>query len=151
MKSIFGAACASLVLASLTPAQAWANPQHERMKRCNAEAKTQALKGEERKAFMGTCLRGKHDPAVGSAPAATVPATAPAALPAAAVVPAAAPAAAAPAAAPATAAAQAAPVPAPVAVAAPDKAREKACNRAATEQSLRGAKRKAFITECLSG
>ncbi|MER2554087.1 MAG: PsiF family protein, partial [Thauera sp.] len=30
------------------------------------------------------------------------------------------------------------------------KARQKACNRAATEQSLRGARRKAFITECLS-
>ena len=32
-----------------------------------------------------------------------------------------------------------------------DKARQKACNRAATEQSLRGAKRKAFIGECMSG
>ena len=32
MKSIFGAACATLVLASLTPAQVWANPQHERTK-----------------------------------------------------------------------------------------------------------------------
>ncbi|MCK6409744.1 PsiF family protein [Thauera sp.] len=145
MKSIFGAACATLVLASLTPMQAWANPQHERMKRCNAEAKAQALKGEEREVFMGTCLRGKHDAAVG-----TVPAAAPAVPPAAAVVPVAKPAAVTPAAtatAPATAAAQVA----PVAVAAPDKAREKACNRAATEQSLRGAKRKAFITECLSG
>lgn len=139
MKSIFGAACATLVLASLTPAQVWANPQHERMKRCNAEAKTQALKGEERKAFMGGCLRGKHDAAAGAAPAAV-----PAAVPAAALVPAAAPVVAA-----APAAAQAAA--APVAVATADKAREKACNRAATEQSLRGAKRKAFITECLSG
>ncbi|HMV92509.1 MAG TPA: PsiF family protein, partial [Thauera aminoaromatica] len=32
-----------------------------------------------------------------------------------------------------------------------DMARQKACNRAATEQSLRGAKRKAFIGECMSG
>ncbi|RTL30023.1 MAG: PsiF repeat-containing protein, partial [Rhodocyclaceae bacterium] len=60
MKRILGAGCAVLVLAALAPAQAWANPQHERMKRCNAEAKEQALKGEARKAFMGTCLRGKH-------------------------------------------------------------------------------------------
>jgi hypothetical protein len=141
MKSIFGAACATLVLASLTPMQAWANPQHERMKRCNAEAKAQALKGEEREAFMGGCLRGKHDAAAGAAPAAV-----PAAVPAAALVPAAAPVVAA-----APAAAQAAAAAAPVAVATADKAREKACNRAATEQSLRGAKRKAFITECLSG
>ena len=116
MKRILGAGCAVLVLAALAPAQAWANPQHERMKRCNAEAKEQALKGEARKAFMGTCLRGKHD------------AAAPAAAPG-----------------------------APVAaesvqkVSSEDKARQKACNRAATEQSLRGAKRKAFIGECMSG
>lgn len=32
--------------------------QQLRMKNCNAEAKSQSLKGEERKAFMSTCLRG---------------------------------------------------------------------------------------------
>ena len=63
MKRILGASCAVLVLVTLAPAQALANPQHERMKRCNAEAKEQALKGDARKAFMGTCLRGKHEPA----------------------------------------------------------------------------------------
>src|SRR5690606_30705554 len=36
-------------------------------------------------------------------------------------------------------------------VRAEDKARAKACNRSATEQSLRGAKRKAFIAECRKG
>ncbi|MCB1945104.1 MAG: PsiF repeat-containing protein [Thauera sp.] len=141
MKRILGAGCAVLVLAALAPAQAWANPQHERMKRCNAEAKEQALKGEARKAFMGTCLRGKHDAA---APAAAVPAQAGAGAPAQAAAPA--PAAVAPAvAAPAVAAESV------QKVSSEDKARQKACNRAATEQSLRGAKRKAFIGECMSG
>ena len=153
MKRILGAGCAVLVLAALAPAQAWANPQHERMKRCNAEAKEQALKGEARKAFMGTCLRGKHDVAapaaapgapVAAAAAAAVPAQAGAGAPAQAAAPA--PAAVAPAvAAPAVAAESV------QKVSSEDKARQKACNRAATDQSLRGAKRKAFIGECMSG
>ncbi len=151
MKRILGAGCAVLVLAALAPAQAWANPQHERMKRCNAEAKEQALKGEARKAFMGTCLRGKHDaaapaaaPGAPVAAAAAVPAQAGAGAPAQAAAPA--PAAVAPAvAAPAVAAESV------QKVSSEDKARQKACNRAATEQSLRGAKRKAFIGECMSG
>lgn len=33
--------------------------QRERMKTCNQEAKTQALKGDERKAFMKECLSSK--------------------------------------------------------------------------------------------
>jgi hypothetical protein len=32
--------------------------QQQRMKNCNAEAKGQSLKGDERKAFMSTCLKG---------------------------------------------------------------------------------------------
>ena len=32
--------------------------QQLRMKNCNADAKEQSLKGDERKAFMSTCLRG---------------------------------------------------------------------------------------------
>jgi hypothetical protein len=32
--------------------------QQERMTTCNAEAKAKALKGDEHKAFMKTCLRG---------------------------------------------------------------------------------------------
>ena len=165
MKTIIGAVCASLALMALTPAQAWANPQHERMRRCNAEAKEQTLKGEERKAFMSTCLRGRHD-----AGAAAAAGTAPAAVPAvagvdgtgeavkapvaAALTAAAAPAAMAAPAAPTTVA-PAAVAPTTVAaaetVSADDKARAKACNRSATEQSLRGAKRKAFIAECRKG
>ena len=170
MKRILGAGCAVLVLAALAPAQAWANPQHERMKRCNAEAKEQTLKGEERKAFMSTCLRGRHE--AGAAPAAA--GAAPAAAPAAAgvdgvgeVVKAPVAAAVTAAAAPAAMAAPAAAAPAPTTAApttvapttvaaaetasAEDKARAKACNRSASEQSLRGAKRKAFVAECLKG
>ena len=178
MKTIIGAVCASLALMALTPAQAWANPQHERMRRCNAEAKEQTLKGEERKAFMSTCLRGRHE--AGAAPAAA--GAAPAAAPAAAGVdgvgevvkaPVAAAAAVAPAAMAVPAAATAAPTTAAPTTAAPttaapttaapttvaaaetasaeDKARAKACNRSASEQSLRGAKRKTFIAECLKG
>ena len=33
------------------------NPQHAKMKSCNKDAKTQALKGAERKAFMKNCLK----------------------------------------------------------------------------------------------
>jgi len=32
------------------------NSQQEKMKTCNADAKTKALKGDERKAFMKSCL-----------------------------------------------------------------------------------------------
>lgn len=142
MKVVLSAAAASLVLAALSPAAAWANPQHERMKRCNQEAGAQALKGEARKAFMSGCLKGSHAEAAakaGAAPAATpVAATpAPAASPAEAPAPASAPAA----------------VPAAPAVqaTADDKARSKACNQAASEQALKGAKRKAFVSECMKG
>ena len=34
------------------------NSQQEKMKTCNADAKTKALKGADRKAFMKTCLSG---------------------------------------------------------------------------------------------
>lgn len=33
-----------------------AGPQQEKMKTCNADAKTKALTGDERKAFMKSCL-----------------------------------------------------------------------------------------------
>ena len=175
MKTIIGAVCASLALMALTPAQAWANPQHERMRRCNAEAKEQTLKGEERKAFMSTCLRGRHEAGAAPAAAGAAPAAAPAAAGvdgvgevvkapvAAAVTAAAAPAAMAAPAAAAPAPSTAAPTTAAPTTVAPttvaaaetasaeDKARAKACNRSASEQSLRGAKRKAFVAECLKG
>jgi len=40
-----------------TPATPAAHPQHNKMKDCNAEAKTKALKGDERKTFMSSCLK----------------------------------------------------------------------------------------------
>jgi hypothetical protein len=50
---------AALLSLSLT---AFANPQHQVMKTCNADAKTKALKGSERKAFMKECLsKGKEE------------------------------------------------------------------------------------------
>lgn len=43
-------------------------PQQQKMKDCNAEAKTKALKGADRKAFMKTCLSGSSAaPAAASA------------------------------------------------------------------------------------
>ena len=39
-----------------TPAQ---QAQRERMKACNADAKTQQLKGDDRKTFMSTCLKAE--------------------------------------------------------------------------------------------
>lgn len=42
-------------------------PQQQRMKDCNAEAKTKALAGAERKTFMSACLKGET---VAAAPAA---------------------------------------------------------------------------------
>lgn len=41
---------------SATPAAS--STQQDRMKACSGEAKTKGLKGDERKAFMGTCLKG---------------------------------------------------------------------------------------------
>lgn len=41
--------------ASAAPA---ASTQQDRMKACSAEAKTKGLKGDERKTFMSTCLKG---------------------------------------------------------------------------------------------
>lgn len=39
-----------------TPAAA--STQQDKMKACNADAKTKELKGDERKKFMSTCLKG---------------------------------------------------------------------------------------------
>ncbi|MDO9158890.1 MAG: PsiF family protein [Burkholderiaceae bacterium] len=41
--------------------------QQNKMKTCNAEAKTQGLKGDERKAFMSSCLSAKGAPPAGEA------------------------------------------------------------------------------------
>ena len=47
-----------------------ASSQQNKMKTCNAEAKTKELKGDERKAFMKTCLSAKADDAAATPDAA---------------------------------------------------------------------------------
>ena len=55
--SAMGAAPAAAPMAAAKPVSAKAK-QQEKMKTCNAEAKTEALKGAARKSFMKTCLSG---------------------------------------------------------------------------------------------
>lgn len=57
--------------------------QQARMKSCNAQAKANALKGDERKAFMSTCLKGqgKATPDADAASAAPAPVVAKALTP----------------------------------------------------------------------
>jgi hypothetical protein len=108
--------------------------QQQKMKDCNAEAKTQALKGDPRKAFMKECLSKNGAPAAAPAkPAAAAPAAAPAA-------------------------AAPAPAPAAAAAAAPatdkktsQKEKMKSCNADAKTKNLKGDDRKAFMSSCLKG
>lgn len=61
MKLFFGAFVAAVSLLAL-PAYAASETQpsqQNKMKTCNADAKTKALKGAERKAFMSECLKAK--------------------------------------------------------------------------------------------
>ena len=52
-----------LVLAVLFSAQGFAaTAQQEKMTSCNADASAKALKGDERKAFMSTCLKKSVPP-----------------------------------------------------------------------------------------
>lgn len=49
-----------LLLGLLMGSQGFAaTAQQEKMKTCNADATAKALKGDERKAFMSTCLKAK--------------------------------------------------------------------------------------------
>ena len=49
---------AVLVSGSVFAAEKTLTPQQERMKACNADPKAKELKGDERKAFMSSCLKG---------------------------------------------------------------------------------------------
>ncbi len=53
MKKLIAVACLGFIVS----ASAFAGAQQEKMKGCNMEAKTNALKGEERRAFMSKCLK----------------------------------------------------------------------------------------------
>lgn len=127
MKNMMLSLAAALLLGALAPADAWANPQHERMKRCSQEAKEKTLKGEERKQFMSTCLKGKHTPS-SAATTASAGEKAKGDTPT-----------------------QVAPVADSGALSPVPQDRMKECNRAATEKTLKGAERKSFISECLKG
>lgn len=52
MKKLIALFC----FAAMTAAPAFAAGQQDKMKGCNKEAKAEALKGDERKAFMKKCL-----------------------------------------------------------------------------------------------
>jgi len=136
----------ALCLLTASSSVAWANPQHERMKRCNQEAREKSLKGDDRKQFMSGCLSGKHE---GQGEVANKGAKPEAAAKTTKTQPAA----------PADKAnAASATKPAVVPVAANKEAaaldpkeRMKACNRQATEKTLAGDERKRFVSECLKG
>jgi len=102
------------------PAAGGATSQQQRMKDCNAEAASKALKGDARKTFMSSCLSG--DAAAKSA-VETKPAAA--AKPATAEKPAA-------------------------GSVTPQQQRMKDCNAEAASKELKGDARKAFMSSCLS-
>lgn len=60
--SAMAAAPAAAPMAAAAPMSAKAT-QQQKMKTCNADAKTEALKGAARKSFMKTCLSGEAAPA----------------------------------------------------------------------------------------
>lgn len=57
MKKLLALFMAGAFFAVAAPAMAADNPQQEKMKACNAQAGDK--KGDERKAFMSTCLKAK--------------------------------------------------------------------------------------------
>lgn len=59
MKRLLVLAAASIFAFGLASSAMALTPQQEKMKACNAEAKTKSLKGDERKAFMKECLSAK--------------------------------------------------------------------------------------------
>lgn len=130
MRKLILAACLSMLAVTQVHANDMSKSgkpltdQQQKMKDCNGEAKTKALKGADRKAFMKECL------SKGGAPAA---------------------AAAAPAAAAAAPAAAEAAAPAATDKKASQKEKMKTCNADAKTKALKGADRKAFMKTCLSG
>ncbi|MES1196657.1 MAG: PsiF family protein [Steroidobacter sp.] len=66
LKKILIAAVGALLVTALP---AHAGTQQEKMKTCNAEASQKQLKGDDRKAFMKTCLSKSTSSSAASAPA----------------------------------------------------------------------------------
>jgi len=74
MKKLLIALCLTLATGSaFAKDEKAATPQQNKMADCNKEAKEKALKGDERKAFMKSCLSNK--PAVAPVAAPAAPAT----------------------------------------------------------------------------
>ncbi len=72
MKKLIALACLGFFVTVSAPA--FAGAQQEKMKGCNAEAKADALKGDERKAFMSKCLKKDYTlKAAEAAPAVDAP------------------------------------------------------------------------------
>jgi len=74
-------ATATLVLAAFATPTLAGTQQQERMTQCNADAKAKSLSGDARKAFMQSCLSGKHEatsPATPATPASKSAAATPA-------------------------------------------------------------------------
>lgn len=59
LRYVIAAAAMAVTLAASSGASMAATPQQEKMKTCNADATAKSLKGDERKAFMSTCLSNK--------------------------------------------------------------------------------------------
>lgn len=113
-----------LAVAVFAPFSAQAGVQQDRMKDCSKQYREQNIPKNQHRTFMSQCL--KKD----AGPAAATPAVKPASAPAAA--------------APAAAAA-------PVSAKASQQNKMKECNANAKSQSLKGAARKDFMKNCLSG
>lgn len=61
MKKLIALACLGAAFAVSAPA--FAGTQQDKMKSCNKDASDKALKGDERKAFMKSCLSAKPETA----------------------------------------------------------------------------------------
>lgn len=70
MKKLMTVLVTGLFLAGIQSQALALTGQQNKMKTCNAEAKTKALKGDERKAFMKECLSAKSEAPAVEAPAA---------------------------------------------------------------------------------
>jgi hypothetical protein len=68
MKTCLSAAPAAAAPATAAPTAKTLTPQQQKMKDCNASAKTQALAGSDRKTFMSTCLKGSPSSSTAAAP-----------------------------------------------------------------------------------
>ena len=74
MKKFIALACLGFAFVVSSPA--FAGAQQDKMKGCNAQAKADALKGADRKAFMSKCLKKDYVLNAAVAPAGAAPAAA---------------------------------------------------------------------------